>query len=73
MVMIARAGKWLLFLPSRLPPSFPPSLPPSLPFPIIQMTYGELNEKIGAVAAYLQHAGLKPGQCVSVFAENSHR
>jgi len=59
----------LYYTHTLLLPSLPPSLLPYLP----QMTYGELNEKIGAVAAYLQHAGLKPGQCVSVFAENSHR
>uniref|UniRef100_I2CP03 Long-chain acyl-CoA synthetase n=1 Tax=Nannochloropsis gaditana (strain CCMP526) TaxID=1093141 RepID=I2CP03_NANGC len=41
--------------------------------PTAKMTYGELNRQIGALAAFFQHEGLKPGQCVSVFAENSHR
>ena len=41
--------------------------------PTAILTYGQLNEQITQVAAFLQHKGLKPGQCVSVFSENSHR
>jgi long-chain acyl-CoA synthetase len=42
--------------------------------PATTLTYGQLNEQITQLAAYLQYKGtLRSGQCVSMFSENSHR
>ena len=39
----------------------------------VKLSYKEVNEKIIIAAAAMQKLGVVPGDCVSIFAENSHR
>ena len=39
----------------------------------VDLSYSQANDAINAGAASFQSLGVKPGECVSVFSENSHR